>query len=78
MQSTERDESAYGLLSKVTTVATLLLASPFVAVAFVPMTLMLLPVAFIGWPFMLAAFFGETKALRPAQPVPQLRPRLAV
>lgn len=77
MQSNKQDTSSYSLLSEIMSIATLLLVSPFVIVAFVPMTLMLLPVAAIAVPFMLVAFFGETRTLRPVQPAVQLRPRLA-
>jgi len=78
MQSITQNQSSYGLLSEIMSVTALLLAAPFVAIAFVPMALMLLPVAAIALPFMVVAFFGETKVIRPAAPVAQLRPRLAV
>lgn len=73
----KQDQSSYGLISELMTIATVTLVSPFVILAFVPMALMLLPVAAIAVPFVLVAFFGQTKAIRPVQPVAQLRPRLA-
>jgi hypothetical protein len=78
MNSTTQEQRTYGLLHKVMMVAALLLISPFVVVAFVPLALSLLPVAAIALPFMVVAFFGETKAMRPVEPVRQLRPHLAV
>jgi hypothetical protein len=38
----------------------------------------LLPVAFMAMPFMVVAFFGETKVLREPQPLRQLQPHMAV
>jgi hypothetical protein len=78
MQSTKQEKTSYSLFTEVMTIAALLLVSPFVVVAFVPLALSLLPVAAIALPFMVVAFFGETKTMRPAQPVRQLRPHLAV
>jgi hypothetical protein len=78
MQIRKFEQPAYSLISKVITVVALIAVAPFVAVACVPMACFLLPVAFMAMPFMVVAFFGESRDLRPVQPLRQLQPRLAV
>ena len=74
------DESAtdwqpMSFLRLTTSVATAVLVPPFIALAVVPMTLMLIPVAFVAIPFMIPAFFPaahsttvETKQLESWRP----------
>lgn len=76
MQSSRQDR-AFSFISKVMTVCALTAVAPFVAVAFVPLFMFLLPVAFIAMPFMMAAFFGETKVMLEPQPLRALQPQLA-
>lgn len=77
MQSRTPDLGEFSFTSKVMTVTALFAVSPFVAIACVPMICFLLPVAFIAMPFMVVAFFGETRDMREPQPLRQLQPQLA-
>jgi hypothetical protein len=78
MQSRKSDSPAYTLISKVLTVTALIAVSPFCAIACVPLLCFLIPVAFMAMPFMVVAFFGETREIAPAQPLRVLQPaRLA-
>ena len=77
MQSQRQAWDGFSLVSKVLTVTALLAVSPFVAIACIPLVCFLLPVAFMAIPFLLVAFFGETKDMREPQPLRQLQPQLA-
>jgi hypothetical protein len=77
MQSQRQAWDGFSFVSKVLTVTALLAVSPFVAIACVPLVCFLLPVAFMAIPFLLVAFFGETKDMREPQPLRQLQPQLA-
>jgi hypothetical protein len=69
---------AFSLTSKVVTVCTLAMVAPFVAIACVPLVMFMLPVAFMALPFMVVAFFGETKELKPEpRRLHALQPQLA-
>jgi hypothetical protein len=68
----------FTLISKVLTLSAAIIIAPFALVACVPLVCVMAPVAVIALPFMLGAFFGETKAMRPVQqPQHQLQPHLA-
>lgn len=77
MHSQRQAWDGFSFTSKVLTVTVLLAVSPFVAIACVPLVCFLLPVAFMAIPFLLVAFFGETKDMREPQPLRQLQPQLA-
>jgi hypothetical protein len=73
MQPRTFDSPAYSLISKVLTITALIAISPFCAIACVPLMCFLIPVAFMAMPFMVVAFFGETKEIAPLQPVRALQ-----
>jgi len=78
MQSRKFDRPAYTLISKVLTVTALIAVSPFCAIACVPLLCFLVPVAFMAIPFVVVAFFGETKEIAPMYSVRVMQPaRLA-
>lgn len=74
MQRREFDSPAYSLISKVLTITALIAISPFCAIACVPLVCFLIPVAFMAMPFMVVAFFGQTREIAPVQPVRVLGP----
>jgi hypothetical protein len=74
MQSTTFERPAYTLISKVLTVTALIAVSPFCAIACVPLLCFLIPVAFMAIPFVVVAFFGETKEIATVQPLRALQP----
>ena len=74
MQSRKFENPAYTLSSKVLTITALIAVSPFCAIACVPLLCFLIPVAFMAMPFMVVAFFGETREIAPMQPLRALQP----
>ena len=74
MQSRKLEFPAYTLFSKVLTVSALIAVAPFCAIACVPLLCFLIPVAFMAIPFVVVAFFGETKEIVPVQRVRVLQP----
>jgi hypothetical protein len=73
MQSRKFQNPAYTLISKVLTITALIAVSPFCAIACVPLLCFLIPVAFMAMPFMVVAFFGQTKEIAP-MPLRALQP----
>lgn len=63
---------------QVLTLLTALVVTPIALLASVPVLCFLAPVALIAMPFMVAAFFGQTKEVLPVQqPLRRLQPRLS-
>ena len=74
MQPRKFESPAYTLISKVLTVTALIAVSPFCAIACVPLLCFLIPVAIMAMPFMVVAFFGQTKEITPKYSVRVLQP----
>ena len=68
------ESPAYSLISKVMTVTAVIALAPFCAIACVPLVCFLAPVALMALPFMVVAFFGQTKEIAPVQSVRMLQP----
>ena len=70
----KREIDMFSFVSKVLTVSTAIVLAPLAVVACVPLVCFMAPVALIALPFMVVAFFGESKEVAPAQkPLAQLR-----
>lgn len=69
-----REVDMFSFISKVLTVSAAIILAPIAAVACIPLACFLAPVAIIALPFMVAAFFGESKEVVPAsRPLRQLQ-----
>jgi hypothetical protein len=68
----------FKFISQVLTILTVLVVAPIALLASVPVICFLAPVALMAIPFMLGAFFGETKEALPAyQPLRKLQPHMS-
>jgi hypothetical protein len=61
-----REVDMFSLVSKVLTISAGIVLAPIAAVACIPLVCFLAPVAIIALPFMVTAFFGESKEVVPA------------
>ena len=69
-----REFDMFSLIGKVLTVSAATVVLPIAAVACIPLACFMAPVAIIALPFMLVAFFGESKEVAPAaKPLRQLQ-----
>lgn len=79
---TEREESKRGWLRPISRVAAamaaLTLLPPFIALAVAPMVLFMVPVAIVGIPFMIPAFFSGSLATQQELRRTSFRPRALV
>lgn len=65
-------------VGKVLAVATVLVVTPVVILASIPVICFMAPVALIAIPFMVAAFFGQSKEALPSQqPLRKLHPQVS-
>ena len=68
----------FKFISQVLNILTVLVVTPIALLASVPVVCFLAPVALIAIPFMLVAFFGQSKEALPAQqPLRRLQPRMS-
>jgi hypothetical protein len=69
-----REVDMFSFVSKVLTISAGIILAPIAAVACIPLACFLAPVAIIALPFMVTAFFGESKEVGPAsKPLRQLQ-----
>ena len=75
MQHSTREEfDMFSFIGKVLTLSAAIVLAPIAAVFCVPVICFMAPVAVIALPFMLGAFFGESKEVVPtAKPLRQLQ-----
>lgn len=72
--STREDFDMFSFIGKVLTVSAAIVLAPIAAVFCVPVICFMAPVALIALPFMVGAFFGESKEVTTAQkPLRQLQ-----
>lgn len=68
----------FKFMLQVVTLLTALVVAPVALLASIPVLCFLAPVALIAMPFMVAAFFGQSKEALPAhQPLRRLQPRMS-
>lgn len=76
MHKPPRKNASLGFASNVLLVLTALVVGPMLAVLSIPAICFMAPVALIAIPFMLVAFFGQSKEALPAtQPLCKLQPQ---